>query len=98
MLGSTYRGRAAEAMTRADYVQAARNARKALQYHATDQLAKQILEKRVAEAQKWYDQAAGDVQAGRKDAARQRLQKVLDVAPPGQPLGDKATDLMQQAR
>jgi tetratricopeptide (TPR) repeat protein len=98
MLGSTYRGRAAEAMTLADYVAAARNARQALQYHASDALARQILDKCVAEARKWYDQASGDVHAGRKDAARQRLQKVLDVAPLGEPLGDKATELMQQAR
>lgn len=98
LLGDTYRGRAAAALQNADYVQAAKSAKRALSYKAEDPLAKQILDKCIAMAQTQYNQAVADVQAGRKDAARGKLRTVLDIVPTSHPLADKAAELMQQVR
>ena len=98
LLGDTYRGRAAAAMQNTEYVQAAKNAKKALSYKVDDMLAKGILDKCMSVAQGLFDQANADIQAGRKDAARQKLRQVLDIVPATHQLADKATELMQQVR
>lgn len=95
LLADTYRSRAALAMQNADYVQAAKSARRALSFRAEDGLAKGILDKCMAVAQSWYDQAAADAQAGRKDAARQKARLILDIVPAGHPLAEKAAEMMR---
>lgn len=98
LLGDTYRSRAAAAMQETDYVAAAKNARRAISYKPNDQLAKGILDKCIAVAQGMLNAAIADLQAGRKDAARQKLKDVLDIVPPTHELSEKASELMQQTR
>jgi pSer/pThr/pTyr-binding forkhead associated (FHA) protein len=97
LLGDTFRSRAASAIQNANYVLAAQSTRRALSFRAEDDLARSILDKCLVIAQKQYDAAVVDSRAGRKDAAREKAQVVLDIleGSADHPLADKAAALLR---
>jgi len=95
LLGATYRGRAAKAIAEADYVTGSKAARRALAYQANDNVAQDILDKCLVQAQQLFEQAQKDARAGRTQEAREKAQKVLDIVPKGHPLEEKAAALLR---
>ncbi len=98
LLGQTYRRRAAVAIQNTDYLLAAKSARKALSYNSEDRTAKEILDKCVAKASQLLSEARSDLQAGRKEAAREKLVRVLEMVPSDHEVSGKARELMDQTR
>jgi len=98
LLGNLYRAKSAQNLQNADYAQAARNAKKALNYNPEDALASEILGKCVKAGERLFEEAKRAMQAGNKEDAKKKLGVVLEVLPSDHELRSKALDLMNQIK
>lgn len=98
LLGQTYRRKAAVAIQNADYQRAADFAKRAMMYNPDDQTARDILGKCAARAQKLVEEAASDIQAGKKEEARDKLTRALGMVPEGHQVAERARALLKQVQ